>query len=776
MERARKQRWGDCNQLGGYVWCTTGGGKTLTSFKSGQLIIDKGLADKVVFLVDRIELNVQSLEEYNSFQRDGEDVEETGTTNELFSKLKDNKSKLIITSIQKLNRINDDAEKQKQADLDCIKNKRIVFIIDEAHRSNFGEMHERIKKTFPIALFFGFTGTPIFDENNKNGLTTETVFGKCLSIYSIADGIKDKNVLGFDPTAVKTYKDEDLKKAVALSKFHVTDEEKLKKDKNKFHDYLSFLKSLKMSSYKDGDKVIPGVEDLLPSKQYDCDEHRRVVVDDIIDNWDLFSLGCEGTRFHAILATNSIPEACEYYKLFKEKASPIRVTALFDANIGNNGEGAIAKEDALIEIVDDYNKMFGMHFDRKTDSNLKLFKKDIVARLSHKNQYKNMNIKGDKDTLDLVIVVDQLLTGFDSKFINTLYLDKFIAKHDMIQAISRTNRVYNNREKMFGIFRFYRKPYTMKKEIFESLKMYCNGDTSVVVVKTIKENIKEIHSIYQIIEQIFKDNDIDNFCCLPKSEDACDKFKKEFLNLERLMNTIKLQGFKYDISCNQCMDKDTCTDKTKCEYKLPYDKDTYEKIRMRFEDLRYRKGSSSKTLGFGYDIDASKSEMEMDKIDSDYLESHFRKIIPIITSDEKSESDKEEAIIEFEHQLPKLSEINQKYAKMILLDIRNGKLIIEKDKTLMMYIEEYKDTNINLKLNEIAELFGLDKELFKKIYMTARDEKDLDEYGRFKKLRETADDNKVIEYFSKNNKKCSLLSAKGKLNKFLEDLIINKSI
>ena len=159
LKRVANQNWGDNTPLGGYVWCTTGGGKTMTSFKAGQLIIDKGLVDKVVFVVDRVELNTQSLEEYNSFSRDGEEVCETKNTHDLFNKLKSSKSKdgMMVTSMQKLERINDEDYKEKKSDLALIKSKRIVFIIDEAHRSQFGEMHEKVKRTFINALFIGFT-------------------------------------------------------------------------------------------------------------------------------------------------------------------------------------------------------------------------------------------------------------------------------------------------------------------------------------------------------------------------------------------------------------------------------------------------------------------------------------------------------------------------------------------------------------------------------------------------------------------------------------------
>ena len=775
LQRVKRQKWGNHDPLGGHIWCTTGGGKTLTSFKAGQLIIDKSMADKVVFVVDRVELNNQSLEEYNSFQRDGEEVQETTSTNELFVKLKSNKSKdsLIVTSIQKLNRINDDATKQKKSDLDYIKSKRIVFIIDEAHRSQFGLMHERVKDTFVNALFIGFTGTPIFSENDKAGFTTESVFGKCLAVYSIADGIRDNNVLGFDPKAIKTYKDEDLKEVIALKQCNAKDKVEAISNPEKYKVYRKYKMRDMITTFDKNGNKIEGIEDLIPAKQYDCDNHRRMVVEDILANWDILSVGENKTKFHAILATTSIPEACEYYKLFKEKECGLRITALFDPNIDNTGKSAFDKENFLIEIVDDYGKMFNQYFDRDNDPNFKRFKKDIIARLAHKKQYKHINVKGDKETLDLVIVVDQLLTGFDSKFVNTLYLDKVIEQDTMIQAISRTNRVYDNLEKPFGIFRFYRKPYTMKENLKAALKLYCEGDTSGVIVKNLEENIKEINEVYDIISKVFTKNKIKDFCQLPDSDADCQKFKKEFSYLKSLMNSIKLQGFKWNIDCNTCVKSDTCSDdddKDNCVYKLPYSEDVYKVMEMRFNDLRHKKTSGGGNTNFGFDLASIKSEMAMEKIDADYLEDHFKKVVPIISSEYVLENEKDDAIKDFEKEFPKLSAIHQKYAHDIITDIRNGILKIEQNKTLMQYIQEYIEKDLDKKIFDKANLFGIDKNLLKEIYKTSNNKRELNEHQRFDKLLGSADYTKVVAYFTdKDGKPYNPFTARQKL---YDDLII----
>ena len=244
-DKVSKTNWDDKNQLGGYIWHTTGSGKTVTSFKSAQLIAASKDADKVVFLMDRIELGTQSLRQYKGFAADSIEVQATENTDVLIAKLKSNNPSdtLIVTSIQKMSNIkNEDEGKLKAADIASMNSKRIVFIIDECHRSTFGDMLLTIKKTFPRAIFFGFTGTPIHEENQKKMNTTATVFGNELHRYSIADGIRDKNVLGFDPYKVLTYRDKDLREAVALEKVKAKSVKEALNDPDKsevFYEYLN---------------------------------------------------------------------------------------------------------------------------------------------------------------------------------------------------------------------------------------------------------------------------------------------------------------------------------------------------------------------------------------------------------------------------------------------------------------------------------------------------------------------------------------------------------
>jgi type I restriction enzyme R subunit len=382
-DKVSKTDWKSKNLLGGFIWHTTGSGKTMTSFKSAQLIANSKDADKVIFLMDRIELGTQSLKEYRGFADENEDVQATQNTGVLVTKLKstDPANTLIVTSIQKMSNIKDEDEGLNAHDIQLMNSKRIVFIIDEAHRSTFGDMLIAIKDTFSGAVLFGFTGTPIQEENQKKMNTTSTVFGDELHRYSIADGIRDKNVLGFDPYKVMTYRDRDLRRAVALEKAKAKDETEAFSDPKKKEIYNKYMKQVKMAGYiGDDGNYVKGIEDYLPTSQYKREEHQQMVVNDISENWLTLS---QNGKFHAIFATNSIPEAIEYYRLLKKEKPELKITALFDPNI-DNIDGGEFKVDGLVEIIEDYNDRYEQDF---TFASHAKFKKDIAARLAHKEPY-----------------------------------------------------------------------------------------------------------------------------------------------------------------------------------------------------------------------------------------------------------------------------------------------------------------------------------------------------------------------------------------------------
>ena len=495
-----KTKWDHSRQRGGYVWHTTGSGKTMTSFKSAQLIANSHDADKVIFLTDRIELGTQSLKEYRAFAEENESVQATENTYVLLAKLKSNTAAdtLIVTSIQKMSNIRDEDGGRNASDIALIGKKRLVFIVDEAHRSTFGDMLAVIKDTFPGAIFFGFTGTPVFEENAKKNNAQTDVFGNELHRYSIADGIRDKNVLGFDPYKVLTYRDKDVRKVVALEKAHAKTEEEAIADPEKskvFYQYMDASKILMAGFSGEDGKWIKGIEDYLPNSQYLSAEHKNKVVEDIKDNW--LTLSHNG-KFHAIFATSSIPEAIDYYRLIKDNMPELKTTCLFDPNIDNNG-GMIYKEEGLIEILEDYKKHYGQDFTIPTHAK---FKKDLSLRLAHKEQYKRIE-RTPELQLDLLIVVDQMLTGFDSKWVNTLYMDKVLEYENIIQAFSRTNRLFGP-DKPFGIIRYYRKPHTMEQNVLRAVKLY-SGDRPIgLFAEKLPQNLEKLNQVYEEIADVFK--------------------------------------------------------------------------------------------------------------------------------------------------------------------------------------------------------------------------------------------------------------------------------
>lgn len=755
-----KQKWGDHNQLGGFIWCTTGGGKTMTSFKAGQLIIDMNLADKVIFVVDRKVLDEQSTSEYNSFQREGESVCETKSFRDLFNKLGSSKlsERLIVTSIQKISRINDEVAKLRKAELDIIKEKRIVFIIDEAHRSQFGVMHERVKSTFYNSLFFGFTGTPIFAENMKPGeLTTETVFGKCLAVYSLATGIRDGNVLGFWPEAVKTYADKDLKEAVALAKCHAVSKDDIEVGSDNWKLYRRLTEQTPMASKLDeygqivkdkNGNYIKGIEDYLPSKQYDNNNHRKRVVESILNNYKTIAYGEYGTLFHGILATESIQEACEYWKLFKTMAPELHVTALFDPNTNMNNDFVSNKEDILVDIIDDYNNTFGTKFNRKTDTKYSAFKKDLTDRLAHKGTYKHIG-NNHENILDIVIVVNQLLTGFDSQWINIIYLDKVMDTDNIIQAISRTNRVLNNDEKPWGMVKFYRKPYTMKRNLKEALKLYCQGDYADVEVGNIDENINNLNETYESIEKIFAHDNIENFECLPSSNEARQMFRKKFYLLKSTLRAAILQGFKWNNEYGA---------------KVNFNEKTYSILTRRYKDLPSNKGGGGSNTKPGYILNTDLSTMEMEKIDAAYLEAQFKIVTMKDIINIEKDTKKMAAIYEIETNLGILSEIQQRYAKHILFDIKKGILDIVDGKTFLQYIQEYQEKSIRSNISIFAKNVGIDENEMFALYVATGNHK-VDALW-LERVEKTANKEKLEAYYN-----TSIFKARIKLHQDLKDYI-----
>ncbi len=735
--RVAQHDWSKREQLGGYIWHTTGSGKTMTSFKSAQLIADSGNADKVVFLMDRIELGTQSVREYRGFAGAGltdeqrkQAVQDTENTAVLRKKLKsDNPADtLIVTSIQKMSRVNEDSILSEK-DLAAMQHKRIVFIIDECHRSTFGDMLTEIKQTFPEAMFFGFTGTPIYEENKKSLSTTAMVFGDELHRYSIADGIRDGNVLGFDPYMVSTFKDADLRRMIGLEQAKAKSEEEAFADPAKKAVYLRYLKEVPMAGYVDSDgKYVRGIEDYVSRTQYNSDKHRKAVVQDIVDGWTARSVG---GRFHAMLATSSIAEAIEYYRLFKELAPHLHVTAQVDPNIDNT-EGTAFKEEGLVEILNDYNVRYNQTFTMATYS---LLKRDIASRLAHKDGYGGIPNKPE-ERIDLLIVVDQMLTGFDSKWVNTLYLDKVLRYEGLIQAFSRTNRVFNNSgDKTTGTVRYYRYPHTMRRNVENAFNLYSGDKPQGLFANKLKENLDAMAFAFSRIVDVFEAEGIEGFVVLPKSLAARAQFAKLYRELSVHLKAAKIQGFTWEQLDYGAYGLDT-------QITLPFDQRIYAILAQRYDDLSHG-GSGVSGEDIPYDIDPYLTEVDTGRIDTDYMNSRFEKWLKAIDEGE----DAQRALEELHRSFAMLSQEDQRYAEMFLTDVQSGEVSVESGRTFREYIEEYRERTRSDRVSKFAAAFGLDVDLLREMLAQRVTEANINEFGRLDALKASADKEQARAFF-----------------------------
>ena len=407
----------------GYIWHTTGAGKTLTSFKAAQLVSELDDVDKVMFVVDRHDLDTQTQSEYEAFEPGA--VDSTDNTDELVKRLQSN-SKIIITTIQKLNSAVSKTWYSNK--IESVRHSRIVMIFDECHRSHFGDSHKKIMKFFDNARIFGFTGTPIFIENAVDGHTTKEIFGNCLHKYLIKDAIADENVLGF------------------------------------------------LVEYYHGNEVV------------DNDNQARMeeIAKFILNNFNKSTFDGE---FDALFAVQSVPMLIRYYKIFKSLNPKIRIGAVFtyaanssqDDDQTGMGTGqytsqSVGEADELQAIMDDYNKMYGTAF---TTENFRAYYDDINLRMKKK--------KTDMKPLDLCLVVGMFLTGFDSKKLNTLYVDKNMEYHGLLQAFSRTNRVLNEK-KRFGKIVCFR---DLKSNVDTSIRLFSNSDNPEDIVRPPFEEVKQ---------------------------------------------------------------------------------------------------------------------------------------------------------------------------------------------------------------------------------------------------------------------------------------------
>lgn len=765
-DRVSKVNWNSNDILGGYIWHTTGSGKTMTSFKSAQLIADSKEADKVIFLMDRIELGTQSLQEYRSFADDSESVQATENTYVLISKLKsENPSEtLIVSSIQKMSNIKDDEGGLNLHDIEQINSKRMVFIVDEAHRSTFGDMLTTIKETFPNAMFFGFTGTPIQEENQKKMNTTATIFGNELHRYSIADGIRDKNVLGFDPYKVLTYRDRDIRTKVALMMAKANTVGDALSDPKKSKVYYKYMNAaeVKMAGYMGQDgNGIKGIENYLPRSQYERIEHQQLVVDDITDNWMQFS---HNSKFHAIFATNSIAEAIMYYRLIKATKPELKITALFDSTIDNNGDIQY-KEEGLVEIITDYNDKYGLDFNLAKHGK---FKKDVASRLAHKEPYTRIEKTPDKQ-IDILIVVDQMLTGFDSKWVNTLYLDKVLKYEHIIQAFSRTNRLFGH-DKRFGTIRYYRYPHVMDQNIEMAVKLYSGDKPLGLFVPKLAYNLNQINAIFVEIKELFLRAGILNFAKIPDDLSERGRFAKLFKELNNYLDASKVQGFKWSQSDYDIKDADG---NIIASVTLEIDENTYLILALRYKELFPSGGGGGGTDAVPFEIDGYLTEIDTGVIDTNYMNSRFDKYIKLLNQNIIDSVQLDETLNELHKSFATLTQEEQKYANIFLHEIQSGDAKLQSNMTLRDYINAYQYTAKNEEIQKLVRHLAVDEKKLKAMLDSVITESNINEFNRFGELKETV--NKVLAkvYFEKiEGEKIPLFKVNIRIHNLLKEFLL----
>jgi type I site-specific deoxyribonuclease, hsdR family len=452
IQLANNYKWVGKIDAGGYIWHTTGSGKTLTSFKTAQLASQLEYIDKVLFVVDRKDLDSQTQKEYDRFSKGS--ANGNTSTKILKAQLEDryeNKSKIIITTIQKLGHF------IKQNKNHEVFKKNIVLIFDECHRSQFGELHLAITKTFKNYFMFGFTGTPIFPKNSNGSSktlfkTTEQTFGDKLHTYTIVNAINDGNVLPFRIDYINTIKE---KENIQDKKVNAIDIEKAMSDPNRIREIVSYI-------------IDHFEQKTMRNKHYELKDQRL-------------------SGFNSIFAVSSIPVAKKYYLEFKkqleEKNKNLTIATIFSysANEEENTDNLddesfdtenldLGSREFLGEAISDYNKKFGTNFDTSSDG-FQLYYEDLSKRTKNKE-------------IDILIVVNMFLTGFDATTLNTLWVDKNLRMHGLIQAFSRTNRILNS-IKTFGNIICFR---DLQKETDEAIALFGNKEAGgIVLLKTYEE-------------------------------------------------------------------------------------------------------------------------------------------------------------------------------------------------------------------------------------------------------------------------------------------------
>jgi type I restriction enzyme R subunit len=653
----------------GYIWHTTGSGKTLTSFKASQIIMDLPNVHKVVFVVDRKDLDYQTMLEFNSFKKDSVDV--TDNTQSLVRQLTDD-SKLVLTTIQKLNNAISKANYNKS--LSHLKDKKVVFIFDECHRSQFGQTHKTITEYFKKSQLFGFTGTPIFKDNaSKNDLgkrTTKDLFGNCLHKYVITDAIKDQNVLRFGIEYVGKYKQK-------------------------------------------GNTLIDIEVEAIDTAEVFADDKRLEKIADYMiayHNQKTFN-----KDYSALFAVSNIDMLIKYYDIFKRKKEAgehdLRIATIFSYGTNEDDEDAQdyipgdqlsqAAEPALAyktshtrekldEYIVDYNTMYNTSFSTKDSQQFENYFKDLSKRLKEREK----TTFQDKDRLDIVIVVNMMLTGFDAKKVNTLYVDKNLKYHGLIQAYSRTNRILGEQKSQGNILCFR----NLKGATDEAITLFSNKDAIEDIILPPYEIIAEKFddALKNLLEIVPTFQEVDNLT----SETEELAFIQAFRRLLRAKNVLESYT---DFDWND----------------LGLDEQTFEDYKSKYLDLhdKVKNDSQKHKTSILDDIDFELELIHRDQINVAYILQLLAKLKQSKSADTKAQK---KAIIDMlsgDVELRSKRELIEKFIE------ENLPLISDAD-AIQDEFERFWHEEKILALAKICEEEHLDKKQFKALIESYTD------YGR----------------------------------------------
>ena len=516
----------------GYIWHTTGSGKTLTSFKASQILMNLPQVKKVVFVVDRKDLDYQTNKEFNSFSKGC--IDGTDNTKELVKQFSDD-TKLIVTTIQKLNTAI--SKKQYLGKMEKLKDEKIVFIFDECHRSQFGETHNRIKAFFTNIQLFGFTGTPIFAENAvKNVLgkrTTTELFGECLHKYVITDAIKDENVLKFSVEYVGRYKRKETATEIDIE-----------------------------------------VEDIDKKELMESPIRLEKIADYIIANHNRKT---HNRDFTAMFCVNSVETLIKYYAIFQRKKEEgkhnLRIATIFSYASNEDDADANGFLPEELSVVEEPKALYGLaaHSREKLDEFIGHYNQMFETKFSTKdsesfyNYYNDISKKVKERQIDILLVVNMFLTGFDSPTLNTLYVDKNLRYHGLIQAYSRTNRILNEQKSQGNIIVFR----NLKNATDEAITLFSNKEAiEVIIMKPYEDYVKKFNEAFiallKITPTVNSVNDL-------QTENDELEFIKAFRELIRIKNILAaFADFKWeDLAMNEQLFED---------YKSKY-LDLYDKVK-----------------------------------------------------------------------------------------------------------------------------------------------------------------------------------------------------